>query len=83
MPHYSAQPMRFGSHGTSEFVSSSWIRHPNPLTEKDWADAVQGLGTKQDKDIVYAQPASKETRKKNWAEVTFAQTSGTVTRERE
>ena len=44
LPHYSAQPLRFGSHGTSEFVSSSWIRHRNPLTEKDWADAVQRLG---------------------------------------
>ena len=64
-------------------MSWSWIRHRNPLTEKDWADAVQRLGTKQDIRIRLRSTRSKETRKKNWAEVTFAQTSGTVTRERE
>ena len=62
-------------------MSSSWIRHRNPLTEKDWADAVQRQGTKQDKDSTLNSTLKK--REKNWAKVTFAKTSGTVTRERE
>ena len=56
--------MRFGSHGTSEFVSSSWIRHRNLLTEKDWADAVQRPGTKQDKDSFTLNSSLKKREKK-------------------
>ena len=40
--HYSAQLMRFGSRGPSEFFSR--IRHRNALTEIAWEDAVWGLG---------------------------------------
>ena len=48
-PHYSAQPKRFGSRGPNENVKmfpnrSPRIRHRNELTERDWENAVQGLG---------------------------------------
>ena len=48
-PHYSAQPKRFGSRGPIENVRtfpdrSPRIRHRNELTERDWENAVQGLG---------------------------------------
>ena len=42
-PHYSARPMRFGSCGPREFLTSR-IRHRYALTQKAWEDAVQGLG---------------------------------------
>ena len=46
-PHYSARPKRFGSRGPIENVfPDRWsrIRHRNELTERDWENAVQGLG---------------------------------------
>ena len=48
-PHYSARPKRFGSRGPMENVRpfpdrSPRIRHRNELTERDWENAVQGLG---------------------------------------
>ena len=45
-PHYSARPMRFGSRGPIENVTDRppRIRHRNELTERDWENAVQGLG---------------------------------------
>ena len=48
-PHYYAQPRRFGSRGPSENVRafparSPRIRHQNELIDRDWENAVQGLG---------------------------------------
>ena len=48
-PHFSSRPKRFGSRGPCENVRafparSPRIRHRNELTEKDWENAVQGLG---------------------------------------
>ena len=46
-PHFSSRPKRFGSRGPCENVfpaRSSWIRHRNELTERDWENTVQGLG---------------------------------------
>ena len=47
-PHYSARPKRFGSRGPIENVvfpdRSPRIRYRNELTERDWENAVQGLG---------------------------------------
>ena len=46
-PHYSARPKRFGSRGPIENVfpdRSPRIGHRNELTERDWKNAVQGLG---------------------------------------
>ena len=48
-PHFSSWPKRFGSRGPCENVKmfparSSRIRHWNELTERDWENAVQGLG---------------------------------------
>ena len=40
-PHYSTRPKRFGSRGP---IRSPRIRHRNELTERDWENAVQGLG---------------------------------------
>ena len=52
-PYYSARPKRFGSHGPIENVienvfpdRSPRIRNRNELTERDWENAVQGLGNK-------------------------------------
>ena len=48
-PHFSSWPERFGSRGPCENVRafpalSPRIRHRNELTERDWENAVQGLG---------------------------------------
>ena len=47
-PHYSPRPKRFGSRGPIENVvfpdRSPRIRHRNDLTERNWENAVQGLG---------------------------------------
>ena len=40
-PHYSARPKRFGSRGP---VHSPRIRHRSELTEREWKNAVEGLG---------------------------------------
>ena len=47
--HYFARPNRFGSRGPSENVRPFptrllRIRHRSELTERDWENAVQGLG---------------------------------------
>ena len=49
MRHYFARPKRFGSRGPSENVrpfptSLLRIRHRSELTERDWENALQGLG---------------------------------------
>ena len=48
-PHFSSRPKRFGSRGPCKNVRafparSPRIRHGNELTERDWENAVQGLG---------------------------------------
>ena len=46
-PHFSSRSKRFGSRGPCENVfPARWprIRHRNELTERDWENAVQGLG---------------------------------------
>ena len=48
-PHFSARPKRCGPRGPCENVRtfparSPRIRHRNKLTERDWENAVQGLG---------------------------------------
>jgi len=48
-PHFSSRPKRFGSRGPCENVRafptrSPRIRHRNELTERDWENAVHGLG---------------------------------------
>ena len=43
-PHYSARPKRFGSRGHVFPDRSPRVRHRNELTERDWENAVQGLG---------------------------------------
>ena len=48
-PHFSSWPKHFGSRGPCENVKMfparlSRIRHWNDLTERDWENAVQGLG---------------------------------------
>ena len=48
-PHFSSRPKRFRSRGPCENVRpfpacSPRIRHRNELTERDWENAVQGLG---------------------------------------
>ena len=48
-PHFSAPPKRCGPRGPCENVRafparSPRIRHRNKLTERDWENAVQGLG---------------------------------------
>ena len=42
-PHYSARPKRFGSRGPSKNVRLGYVTE-NELTDKDWKNAVQGLG---------------------------------------
>ena len=46
-PHFPARPKRFGSRGLSNVrfpVRSPQIRQRSELTERDWENAVQGLG---------------------------------------
>ena len=46
-PHFSSRRKCFGSRGPCENVYSARsprIRHQNELTERDWENAVQGLG---------------------------------------
>ena len=50
-PHYSARPKRFGVTWSDRKCEenvfpdrSPRIRHRNELTERDWENAVQGLG---------------------------------------
>ena len=55
-PHYSARPKRFGARGPIENVKmfpdrSPRIRHRNELTERDWENAVQGLGKNRARSI--------------------------------
>ena len=41
------RPKCFRSHGPSENVFPArlpWIRHQNELTDRDWENAIQGLG---------------------------------------